>query len=351
MDRNRCAPDEPKTSSGRQVGAGQVTAGIAAGLLAVGIAALLARKTQRAVQRSPTAPAVTADRRQECAPQAQTPAEKSRITVRAGRRLNRAAGILAFSVLADSAVEHYRGSFNNRAMVIPLAVSSLALAVSAHGLADRRQSAARLRHAIYIASSLTGLLGAGFHFYNVAKRPGAISWHNLMYGAPLGAPIAMLLSGLLGAIAERVRDTRPGQRPRRVLGIPVGRGLAAVTSAGLLGTTAEAGLLHFRGAYHNPFMVLPVTLPPVASGLLAARALSKKRDQRRFTRWWLRLTAATGLAGSIFHAYGVQRNMGGWRNWRQNILNGPPLPAPPSFTGLALAGLAALSLIQDHPDA
>ena len=34
--------------------------------------------------------------------------------------------------------------------------------------------------------------------------------------------------------------------------------------------------------------------------------------------------------------------MGGWRNWRQNVLNGPPLPAPPSFTGLALAGLAAL---------
>jgi hypothetical protein len=39
--------------------------------------------------------------------------------------------------------------------------------------------------------------------------------------------------------------------------------------------------------------------------------------------------------------------MGGWRNWNQNILNGPPLPAPPSFTGLALAGLAALSLIEE----
>ena len=49
-----------------------------------------------------------------------------------------------------------------------------------------------------------------------------------------------------------------------------------------------------------------------------------------------------------FHAYGVSRNMGGWRNWSQNVLNGPPLPAPPSFTGLALAGLAALSLIEDE---
>ena len=47
---------------------------------------------------------------------------------------------------------------------------------------------------------------------------------------------------------------------------------------------------------------------------------------------------------------GVARNMGGWRNWSQNLLNGPPIPAPPSFTGLALAGLAALGLLEDHPD-
>ena len=33
---------------------------------------------------------------------------------------------------------------------------------------------------------------------------------------------------------------------------------------GLLGTVGEAALLHFRGAYHNPFMVVPVTLPPAA---------------------------------------------------------------------------------------
>jgi hypothetical protein len=40
--------------------------------------------------------------------------------------------------------------------------------------------------------------------------------------------------------------------------------------------------------------------------------------------------------------------MGGWRNWTQNVLNGPPLPAPPSFTGLALAGLAALGLLKER---
>jgi len=47
----------------------------------------------------------------------------------------------------------------------------------------------------------------------------------------------------------------------------------------------------------------------------------------------------------------VQRQMGGWRNWRQNVLNGPPIPAPPSFTGLSLAGLAVLALLEATGDA
>ena len=58
-----------------------------------------------------------------------------------------------------------------------------------------------------------------------------------------------------------------------------------------------------------------------------------------------------GGAGVLFHARGIHRAMGGWRNWSQNVLDGPPLPAPPSFTGLALAGLAAIRLLREHPDA
>jgi hypothetical protein len=84
--------------------------------------------------------------------------------------------------------------------------------------------------------------------------------------------------------------------------------------------------------------------------LLLNTAAGETRCDRWLTRWWLRLTALLGGVGVGFHIWGVQRNMGGWRNWRQNLLNGPPIPAPPSFTGLALAGLAALGLLEDHPD-
>jgi hypothetical protein len=263
----------------------------------------------------------------------------------AGRRLSTGAAMLAFSVLADSAVEHYRGSFQNRAMYAPLAAAALTLGASLFGGADSRASRHMVRDVIYAVAVATGFTGLGFHAYNILKRPGRLSWLNLFYSAPIGAPMALALSGLLGGSAERVRDARAFSEPR-ILGLPAGRTLAAVAAAGLAGTTGEAGLLHFRGAYHNPAMVLPVTVPPIASILVGTTALRPGPAVCRVTRMWLWLTAALGLGGVGFHAYGVSRNMGGWRNWSQNLLNGPPLPAPPSFIGLALAGLAALSLIE-----
>ena len=277
-------------------------------------------------------------------------AERSRAHVLAAQRLNGASGLLAASVLLDSAVEHYRGSFQNRAMYTPLGLGLLAIAASLHGVQDRRSTAHRRRDAIYAASALGGIVGTCFHLYNVGKRPGGFSWLNLFYGAPLGAPFALLLSGLLGVTAERVRDNDASAVPR-VLGLPAGRAMAAVAALGMLGTSGEAALLHFRGAFHDPFMYLPVTVPPVAASLLAETALTPGRAPRLLTRWWLRLTAFMGMAGSLFHIYGVSRDMGGWRNWSQNVLNGPPIPAPPSFTALALAGLAALGLLAERPDA
>lgn len=264
----------------------------------------------------------------------------------AARQLNLGAALLALAVLADSAVEHYRGSFHNRAMYVPLVSAALALGGSLHGTLDRRAAPHPMRDAIYAAAALTGIAGLGFHTYNITKRPGGWSWLNLFYAAPIGAPFALTLSGFLGRGAEKARALKH-HRTDETLGVPVQRLLAAVSAAGLMGTAGEAALLHFRGAYHNPAMVLPVSVPPVAAMLLGAAAVSPRRRTHRLARWWLRLTALLGFAGVGLHAYGISRNMGGWRNWSQNVLNGPPLPAPPSFTGLAVTGLAALSLIEE----
>jgi hypothetical protein len=271
-------------------------------------------------------------------------------TVTAARRLNRAAGLIATSTLLDSGIEHYRGMFHDKAMITPLVVSALTLAVSAHGTRDARKSAHRVRDPVYAAAALTGLVGTGFHVYNIGKRPGGFCWQSLFHGSPLGAPAAVALAGLLGYYSERLRESKGGAAPR-VFGIPAGRALAGLAAAGLVTTSGEAGLLHFRGAYHDPFMFVPVVVPPVAAVLLSETAVTHPRRPRRLARWWLRLTALAGFLGAGFHVFGVGRGMGGWRNWSQNILNGPPIPAPPGFTGLALAGLAALGLIEEHPRA
>lgn len=259
-----------------------------------------------------------------------------------GRKLNLSSALLSLSVLADSGLEHYRGSFQNRLMYLPLGVSAATLAASLFGVVDAREKSHFLRDSLYGLAALTGATGLGFHAYNVMKRPGGLSWINLFYAAPVGAPVALLLAGVLGRGAERVRDDEAST----ILGYPAGEVLSMVASAGLAGTVAEAGLLHFRGAYHNPGMLLPVVVPPTAAGLLTMTLFRSGHVLRRTAKLGLKLTALLGLAGVAFHAYGVSRNMGGWRNWSQNVLNGPPLPAPPSFTGLALAGLAALSLIE-----
>lgn len=257
----------------------------------------------------------------------------------AGRQINWASALLALAALTDSGIEHYRGSFHNKTMILPLGVAALTLAASLRDGIDPPGARRRDGDAIDAVAIATGVIGTGFHLYNIAKRPSGFSWLNLFYAAPLGAPASLSLAGLLRKMAALVRARAA------IGGMPMGKLLAWLVSLGLIGTSAEAGLLHFRGAYHNPAMVIPITAPPIAAGLLAC-ATAMPVGPHPATRWALRLLAGIGLLGSAFHAYGIQRNMGGWRNWSQNILNGPPLPAPPAFTALAIAGLAALGLVE-----
>ncbi|AOJ90769.1 hypothetical protein WS87_28775 [Burkholderia sp. MSMB0856] len=271
-------------------------------------------------------------------------AEHDTLLADAARLLNRSALLLAGSVLADSGVEHYRGTIHNRAMIAPLVASTLSVLASVHGHADDTPERHRLRDAVHVASAAVGIAGAAFHAYNVTKRPGGFSWHNLFYGAPLGAPFALLLSGMLGAAGERLR-ARPADAPR-LAGLPAGRALAGLVAAGLVGTLGEVGLLHFRGAFQHRAMFMPLVVPPVAALTAAHLALSPPIGDRRFCRWSMRATAVLGFVGVAFHARGIARQMGGWHNWSQNLLSGPPLPAPPSFTALAIAGLAATALAE-----
>jgi hypothetical protein len=297
------------------------------GVALLGLAAVVAVALFRLVERRP---------------EADEPGRKDE-DVKAARDLGAAAAVLAFSVLADSGIEHYRGAYHNPAMYVAPTASIVSLANSIH-MAWRPQRTGSGRLALSALTFATGLTGLGYHLYNVAKREGGIALLNLFYGAPLLAPAAIASSGLAGlAAAQLVAEAEEGSQPT-LLGLPAGTVVGAGSAAAMLGTAAEAALLHFRGAFHDPFMFVPVTLPPAAAAALVTAMLQPR--SRSLARLLLRLTAAVGIAGAGFHVYGVSRNMGGFANWSQNLLNGPPVPAPPSFTGVALAGLAALRLME-----
>jgi hypothetical protein len=288
-------------------GLGAATLGLALGALLVG-GRLTAPAPARLPPRRPALPA-------DPAPQA--------------RRLYQAAAMLAASVLSDSALEHYRGDFENPGMFAPLASAAVVLACALRGT----------RSAVpYATACAVGTAGLAFHAYNVLRRPGGLSWANLFYAAPLGAPAALTLAGVIGLAARPVAAGAP-----TLAGLPSGRALCGLAAFGLAGTSAEAALLHFRGAFQHPAMWVPVSVPPVTAAMLAGAALPGARP-RRLTDALLKACTWLGVLGMGFHARGIARQMGGWRNWSQNVLAGPPLPAPPSFSALALAGRAALAL-------
>ncbi|HEU4960806.1 MAG TPA: hypothetical protein VFT56_10390 [Sphingomonas sp.] len=251
------------------------------------------------------------------------------------------AALLSLAVLADSGVEHYRGSFHDPAMVLPIATSSFGIAINGRRAGLPEGASGTPGAVSHIAAAAIGLGGLGFHAYNVTKRVGGLSFNNLFYAAPVGAPAALVLAGALGKAADALAG---GQERIGPVSLASGRAIGLVAGIGILGTVGEAALLHFRGAFHDPFMWAPVTLPPIA-------ALALLRDvagdhPHEVTTYLLAATAALGCIGVGFHVYGVSRNMGGWKNWRQNLLAGPPIPAPPAFTGLALVGIGAWLLMK-----
>ena len=259
---------------------------------------------------------------------------------RAAQALGAGAAILCISVALDSGLEHYRGSFKDRAMFAGPTMALLGLAAAGYVAFHPERASERLPRIALFAVGSTGLIGLGFHAYNILKRPGELSALNLFYGAPAGAPAALTLAGLYGVIAGEMLSGRADVQAR----LP--RQTAGLIAFSLLGTVAEAGFLHFRGAFQNPAMYAPVTIPPLAAVAIGASAVTSRATI--VAEPLLKATAILGIAGPIFHAYGIHRNMGGWRNWSQMILQGPPLPAPPAFLGIAAAGLGVLPLLENR---
>ncbi len=126
-------------------------------------------------------------------------------------------------------------------------------------------------------------------------------------------------------------------------------GLARLLRVGVSGSIpplwAEIVILHYRGSFHSPSMWIPVvTLPAVLiGGTVSALTTDQEASRARF-RLLAWLMTALGLSGTFFHLRGVNRQMGGFYNWKYNLVTGPPFPAP-----LQIALLGALGVVASAP--
>jgi hypothetical protein len=107
---------------------------------------------------------------------------------------------------------------------------------------------------------------------------------------------------------------------------------------------AEIAILHYRGSFQSRSMWIPlITLPVVmAGGVVSTLNRNERRSRSIFLPFALAMTVL-GAIGTFFHLRGVKRQMGGFRNWKYNIMTGPPFPAPMQvmLTGLLATAASA----------
>ena len=128
---------------------------------------------------------------------------------RVQRTLAAATALSALPLGAEIYFEHFRGSFGDKWMWTPVALSP---ALSAAGVAAMRSERAA-RTALPLVSALyclDGLIGVYTHVQGVRKRPGGFSepLYNIVMGPPLLAPGSLALVGGMGLAAAMAKRER-----------------------------------------------------------------------------------------------------------------------------------------------
>jgi hypothetical protein len=248
---------------------------------------------------------------------------------------------LTLFLLADAFAGHYRSGFVFRSQYVPF-ISGGLLIVTAVSAALKPESqwpnlALRLAGWLAIASGVVGF--AFHHYYGIVKKPGGYKWllHYLMYGAPQLAPLALALAGVLALLAAYGLANEIS-----VAGVSLRAALLTLVAVALAGATLQATILHYRGAFNNPLMYAPLTVPVLAIAMSIWMIIGPNHLVLLVFTILLWLTFLIGFVGLGMHLRGFGRQMGGLYLTIFNWLEGPPAFAPALFTGFAGVGLIAV---------
>lgn len=251
---------------------------------------------------------------------------------------------LTLLILADVFAGHYRSGFVFRSQYAPL-ISGIVLVTTALA-AMLRPEASIANLALQIAGWLAivlGLIGSGFHhYYGIAKKPAGYKWllHYLMYGAPPLAPLALAIIGILALITAKGLANQSN-----IGGVNLRTALLISIALAIAGATLQATILHYRGAFNNPFMFAPLTVPVLAIVMAIWMIMSSNAVIVSLFSILLWLTFVIGFIGLGMHLRGFGRQMGGLYVTVFNWLEGPPAFAPALFTGFAAVGLIVVYLL------
>ena len=125
------------------------------------------------------------------------------------RTLSAATAASALPLGVEIYFEHYRGSFGDRWMWTPIAITPPLVAAGIAGVYSERAA----RTALPLASALfalDGLVGVVTHVRGVMRKPGGLREpvFNIVMGPPLLAPGSLAMVGGIGMLAAALRRER-----------------------------------------------------------------------------------------------------------------------------------------------
>jgi hypothetical protein len=125
------------------------------------------------------------------------------------RALSAATAACALPMGVEIYANHYGGSFGNKWMWTPVALSPLLAAAGIGGVVSGR-AARTVLPAVSAVYLLDGLGGVFFHLRGVARKPGGFraASYNLVMGPPALAPGSLVLIGSIGVVAAAARRER-----------------------------------------------------------------------------------------------------------------------------------------------
>ena len=251
---------------------------------------------------------------------------------------------LTLLIIAEAFVGHYRRGFVSRSQYAPfisgaLLIPTVLVTVFVPWLSPANVA---LQIAAWIAI-VFGLVGAGFHhYYGLAKKAGGYKWllHNLMYGPPPLAPLALTITGALALITARAFANHS-----TIGGVSLRTAFLILIAVAMSGATLQATILHYRGAFNNPIMFAPLIVPVLAILLAILILVSANTVMVVLFTIVFWLTFLMGFVGLGMHLRGYGRQMGGLFVIVFNLLEGPAVSAPALFTGFAAVGLIVVYLL------